>query len=74
MLDLNFIRTYPVEFDNAIKLRGVHPCADKINKIDEERRNTQTVLQNILAERNNLSKKVGEIKSKKKMPHISLKK
>ena len=68
MHDINFIRTNPVEFDNRIKSRGVEHCAEKINKIDEERRNTQTVLQNILAERNILSKKIGEIKSKKKMP------
>ena len=58
MHDINFIRNNPVEFDNGIKLRGVDPCAEKINKIDKEKRNTQTVLQNILAERNNLSKKV----------------
>jgi len=52
MHDISFKRTNPVEFDNRIKLRGVEHCAEKINKIDEERRNTQTVLQNILAERN----------------------
>ena len=66
MHDINFIRTNPVEFDNRIKLRGIKHCAEKINTIDEERRNTQTILQNILAERNILSKKIGEIKSKKK--------
>jgi len=74
MHDINFIRTNPVEFDNRIKLRGVANCAEKINKIDEERRNTQTVLQNILAERNNLSKKVGEIKSKKEDASVIIKK
>ena len=36
-------------------------------KIDEEKRNTQTVLQNILAERNNLSKEIGILKSKNKI-------
>ncbi len=74
MHDINFIRTNPVEFDNRIKLRGVAYCAEKINKIDEERRNTQTVLQNILAERNILSKKIGEIKSKKKDATVIIKK
>ena len=74
MHDINFIRTNPVEFDNRIKLRGVAHCAKKINKIDEERRNTQTVLQNILAERNILSKKVGEIKSKKEDASVIIKK
>jgi len=74
MHDINFIRANPVEFDNRIKLRGIDSCAEKINKIDEERRNTQTVLQNILAERNILSKKIGEIKSKKKMLLLLFKK
>ena len=74
MHDINFIRTNPVEFDNRIKLRGLANCAEKINKIDEERRNTQTVLQNILAERNILSKKIGEIKSKKKDATVIIKK
>ena len=74
MHDINFIRTNPVEFDNRIKLRGIDPCADKINKIDEEKRNTQTVLQNILAEKNNLSNKVREIKSKNEDPSDIIKK
>ena len=74
MHDINFIRTNPVEFDNRIKLRGLTNCAEKINKIDEERRNTQTVLQNILAERNILSKKIGEIKSKKEDATVIIKK
>ena len=74
MHDINFIRTNPVEFDNRIKLRGLAHCAEKINKIDEERRNTQTVLQNILAERNILSKKIGEIKSKKEDASVIIKK
>ena len=58
MHDINFIRSNPVEFDNRIKLRGVANCAEKINKIDEERRNTQTVLQNILAEKINYFYKI----------------
>ena len=66
MHDINFIRNYPVEFDNSIKNRGLEPCANKIKKIDEEKRNTQNVLQNILFERNNLSKEIGILKSKKK--------
>ena len=74
MHDINFIRVNPVEFDNRIKLRGIDSCAEKINKIDEERRNTQTVLQNILAERNILSKKVGEIKSKKEDASVIIQK
>ena len=65
MHDINFIRNNPVFFDNALKSRNLDPCANQIKKIDEEKRNTQTVLQNILAERNNLSKEIGILKSKK---------
>ena len=65
MHDINFIRNNPVFFDNAMKSRKLEPCANQINKIDEEKRNTQTVLQNILAEKNNLSKEIGILKSKK---------
>ena len=57
MHDINFIRENPVEFDNLIKTRGTEPCSKKIIEIDEEKRNTQTVLQNILHEKNNLSTK-----------------
>jgi len=64
MLDINFIRNNPIEFDNFMKSRGVEPCSDKIIQIDEEKRNTQTVLQNILSEKNNLSKDIGLLKSK----------
>ena len=66
MHDINFIRENPVEFDNLIKTRGSDPCSNKIIKIDEEKRNTQTVLQNILHERNNLSKEIGILKSQNK--------
>ena len=66
MHDINFIRSNPIQFDNAMKSRGIEPCSDKIIKIDEEKRNTQTVLQNILADRNNLSKQIGVLKSNNK--------
>ena len=43
MHDINFIRNNPVFFDNALKSRNLDPCANQIKKIDEEKRNTQTV-------------------------------
>ena len=70
MHDINFIRNNPVLFDNALKSRNIDSCANQIKKIDEEKRNTQTVLQNILAEKNNLSKEIGILKSKKKRYYI----
>ena len=66
MHNINYIRENPIEFDNAMKLRGENPCSKKILKIDEDKRNTQTILQNLLAERNKLSKEIGILKSSNK--------
>ena len=74
MHDINFIRNNPVFFDNALKSRNLDPCANQIKKIDEEKRNTQTILQNILAEKNNLSKEIGILKSKKEDTSSAVKK
>jgi len=64
MHDINYIRLNSTEFDNAMKLRGEPAYSQQILKIDEDKRNTQTVLQNLLAERNKLSKDIGILKSK----------
>ena len=66
MHNINFIRENPVEFDNFMKARGEKPIANKIIKIDKEKRESQTFLQNILAERNSLSKLIGQLKIEKK--------
>ena len=59
MHDINFIRNNPIEFDNYTKQRGENSCSEKILKIDQEKRETQTLLQQLLAERNLLSKEIG---------------
>ena len=64
MHDINYIRENPIKFDNAIKERGEKPFSQTIIKIDEEKRKAQTHLQKLLAERNNLSKEIGILKSK----------
>ena len=66
MHNINYIRENPVSFDNAMKQRGVSACSNNILKIDEDKRNAQTILQNILSERNILSKEVGLLKSQNK--------
>ena len=66
MHNINFIRDNPVEFDNFMKTRGEKPIADKLIKIDKEKRESQTLLQNILAEKNSLSKLIGQLKIEKK--------
>lgn len=65
MLDITWIRENPADLDAALKRRGMAPVADKVLKIDEKRRALQTEEQNLLAERNRLSKQVGELKAKK---------
>ena len=66
MHNINYIRENPVEFDNFMKTRGENPIANKIIEIDKVKRETQTVLQNLLAERNQISKSIGQLKSQKK--------
>ena len=66
MHNINFIRENPIEFDNAMKQRGEQSLSKKILEIDEQKRTTQTLLQNLLAERNTLSKEIGKLKTEKK--------
>ena len=66
MHDINFIRENPIEFDNFIKQRGEKPCSEKILIIDQEKRKAQTHLQQLLAERNTLSKEIGSLKLQNK--------
>ena len=74
MHNINFIRENPIEFDNAMKQRGEQSLSKKILEIDEQKRNTQTLLQNLLAERNALSKEIGKLKTEKKDASKELKK
>jgi len=64
--NINYIRENPIEFDNFMKTRGENPIANKIIEIDKEKREAQTVLQDLLSERNQLSKTIGKLKSEKK--------
>lgn len=66
MHDINYIRNNPVEFDNSMKHRGIAKYSNKINKIDEEKRKAQTLLQQLLSEKNKLSKEIGILKIEKK--------
>ena len=59
MHNINYIRNNPTEFDNAMKTRGESAISHKILEIDKIKRETQTVLQNLLAEKNVLSKEIG---------------
>ncbi len=62
MFDLKTIRDNPAQFDAAMKRRKLEAQTPAILKLDEERRGIQTQLQTLQAERNDKSKKIGEIK------------
>jgi seryl-tRNA synthetase len=64
MHDIRFIRDNPNDFDKALKRRGLDPIAAAILKIDKERREVQTQMQELQQKRNEASREVGEIKKK----------
>ena len=66
MHNIHYIRNNPISFDNSMRQRGEVACSNNILKIDEDKRNTQTILQNILFERNKLSKEIGLLKEQHK--------
>ena len=55
MHNINFIRENPEKFDEAMKNRNSKPASEIILKIDEERRQIMTKLQQLQARRNELA-------------------
>jgi len=66
MHNINYIRENPISFDNSMNERGEKACSSQILKIDEDKRNTQTILQSLLATKNQLSNQIGLLKSQNK--------
>ena len=62
MHDIRFIRDNPTAFDDAMARRGLGAQSDDILKLDQERRDVQTQLQELQAKRNEESKKIGQLK------------
>ena len=62
MHDIKYIRDNPAAFDQGMGRRNLPAVAVDILALDGERRKTQTLLQELQAKRNDLSKKVGEVK------------
>ncbi len=63
MHDIRRIRDDSRAFDAAMKRRGVEPCAQQVIDIDDDRRKFQTEAQNLQTRRNELSKRIGQLKS-----------
>ncbi len=64
MHDIRRIRDDPGAFDAAMARRGVKPCAQQVIGIDAGRREAQTEAQELQTRRNELSKRIGQAKSK----------
>jgi len=62
MLDLKAIRETPQVVDRALARRGLSLAATNLLSLETQRRDQQTVLQQIQARRNDISRQVGEIK------------
>lgn len=64
MHDLKFIREKPEVFDAGLFRRGMAPQSAKVLELDAARRRVQTELQDMLKQRNEASRAVGEKKSR----------
>jgi seryl-tRNA synthetase len=64
MFDIKWIRENPDAFDDGMMRRGLDPMAAQLIEMDKARRKISTRAQEIQAERNRLSKEIGQAKAK----------
>jgi seryl-tRNA synthetase len=64
MFDVKWIRDNPEAFDQGRARRGLAPLSAEIIALDAKRRAAQTAWQEMQAKRNELSKQIGQLKSK----------
>ena len=64
MHDLKSIREAAAEFDRGLARRGLQPQSASILALDADRRAAQTELQEIQTKRNELSRGIGQAKSR----------
>jgi len=64
MLDIKWIRENPKEFDKQMKARGIDPIANEILRLDEEKRQLTTLVQQLQHARKEKSKTLGYVKDK----------
>ena len=65
MFDLRWLRENPSAFDASLARRGQPPAAASILALDARRREIETRLQEEQAERNALSRRIGELKARR---------
>ena len=64
MNDIRYIRATQDAFDAAVKRSNLSPMANKILKIDSDRRALQVEIQDMQSRRNIASKDIGSLKAK----------
>lgn len=64
MLDIKWIRENPSAFDAALARRGAAAKSTEVLELDAKHRGTITELQNLQSRRNEVSKQIGQVKSK----------
>jgi len=70
MLDIKFIRENPKKVKDGCQKKQVKVDINRLLKIDKEKRETQTALESILAEKNRASRKIAAAKEKKEKQKI----
>lgn len=65
MFDIKWIRDHPEQFDAGLERRGLKPQSKDVLKLDEERRQHLTTLQDLQQRRNAASKEIGKAKAAK---------
>ena len=66
MLNIKWITNNPDEADKAFKRRGLKPLADKLIKMSQSRSQVFVKLENLLEQRNNLSKEISNVNNQSK--------
>ena len=70
MLDIKWIINNPEEADKSFKRRGLEPLANKLIKMSKSRSEAFIKLENLLEQRNNLSKEIPNISNKSKKNEV----
>jgi seryl-tRNA synthetase len=73
MLDIKWIRDNCDQFDNLLFKRGISPLYEKISKLDEEKRQYITLLQQLQHARKTKSKTLGQIKDHSSSSFLEIK-
>ena len=70
MLDIKWIINNPEEADKSFKRRGLEPLANKLIKMSKSRSQAFVKLENLLEQRNSLSKEISNITDKSKKNEV----